>query len=137
VAQLMNAAETYDDPDLLILGHVVATTAQFSLGDPIKCREHADRVLALYSEARHGHLAGILTRLRALGAVVAIFAWLGGRKQLIWWGQESRISPKSAVVKTYPIPRVGFVRQDSRHHVSAADQTQERRQDARLLEHRR
>jgi hypothetical protein len=30
------------------------------LGDPIKAREHADRVLALYSKEQHGHLAGIL-----------------------------------------------------------------------------
>jgi hypothetical protein len=40
-------------------------------------------------------------------------------------------------VKTYPIPRIGFLRQDSCHHVSAADPTAEGRQDARLLEHRR
>jgi class 3 adenylate cyclase/tetratricopeptide (TPR) repeat protein len=60
VAQLMNAAETYRDPDLLILGHNAAATAYFWLGDPIKTREHADRVLALYSEERHCHLVGLL-----------------------------------------------------------------------------
>ena len=59
VTQLMNAAETYRDPDLLIAGHTAAVTAYFWLGDPIKAREHADRVLALYSEERHGHLVGI------------------------------------------------------------------------------
>ncbi len=59
VAQLMNAAEAYDDPDLLIVGHNAAVTAYFWLGDPIKAREHADRVLALYSEERHGHLVDI------------------------------------------------------------------------------
>jgi hypothetical protein len=56
----MNAAETYGDPDLVILGHLAAMNAHFWLGDPIKTREHADRVLALYSEERHGHLVGIL-----------------------------------------------------------------------------
>jgi class 3 adenylate cyclase/tetratricopeptide (TPR) repeat protein len=60
VTQLMNAAETYNDPDLLILGLMAAMTAYFWLGDPIKAREHADRLLALYSEEQHGHLAGIL-----------------------------------------------------------------------------
>jgi hypothetical protein len=56
----MNAAETYGDSDLLILGHVAATDAYFWLGDPIKAREHADRVLALYSKERDAHLADIL-----------------------------------------------------------------------------
>jgi predicted ATPase len=60
VTQLMNAAETYGDPDLLMAGHHAAVLANFWLGDPIKVREHADRVLALYSEERHGHLVGIL-----------------------------------------------------------------------------
>jgi predicted ATPase len=60
VRQLMNAAETYGDPDLLIVGHHAALNAHFWLGDPIKTREHADRVLALYSEEQHRHLASIL-----------------------------------------------------------------------------
>jgi hypothetical protein len=49
----MNAAETYGDSDLLILAHHDATLAHFWLGDPIRARQHADRVLALYSEERH------------------------------------------------------------------------------------
>jgi hypothetical protein len=60
VTQLMNAAETYRVPDLLIVGRLAATIAYFWLGDPIKSRENADRVLALYSKEQHGHLAGIL-----------------------------------------------------------------------------
>jgi hypothetical protein len=36
--------------------------AYFWLGYPIKSQEHADRVLALYSEERHGHLVGNLNR---------------------------------------------------------------------------
>jgi predicted ATPase len=60
VTQLMNAAETYRVPDLPIVGHMAATIAYFWLGDPIKAREHVDRVLALYSKEQHGHLAGIL-----------------------------------------------------------------------------
>jgi predicted ATPase len=60
VAQLMNAAETYGDPDLQIVGHHAAVVAYFWLGDPIKTREHADRFLVLYSEERHVHLVGSL-----------------------------------------------------------------------------
>src|SRR5262249_16272943 len=52
-------AETYGDPDLLILGHFAAADAYFFLGDPSKARADADRVLMLYSEERHGHLFGI------------------------------------------------------------------------------
>src|SRR6516165_508035 len=68
---------------------------------------------------------------------MALFGRRGGCKRLILWDCESRISPKSAVVKTYPIPWVDWVRQDSRRHVFTANPTQERRQDACLLEHRR
>jgi predicted ATPase len=60
VTQLVNAAETYGDPDLLIVAHLAALTAHFWLGNPIKAREHADRVLALYTEDRHAHLVGML-----------------------------------------------------------------------------
>jgi class 3 adenylate cyclase/tetratricopeptide (TPR) repeat protein len=62
VTQLREAAETYGDPDLLLVGHLAAVTAYFWLGDPIETREHAGRVLALYSEKRHGHLVGILNQ---------------------------------------------------------------------------
>src|SRR5262249_22757771 len=62
VTQLREAAETYGDPDLLLVGHLAAMTAHFWRGDPIKTREHAGRVLALYSEKRHGHLVGILNQ---------------------------------------------------------------------------
>jgi class 3 adenylate cyclase/predicted ATPase len=60
VSRLLDAAEEYHDPDLLIVGHVVAVSSYFHLGDPVKAREHADHVLALYSEERHVHLVGIL-----------------------------------------------------------------------------
>jgi hypothetical protein len=62
VTQLMNASETYGDPDLLILGHLAAANAYCWLGEPIRGREHADCALALYSEERHGHLLAILSQ---------------------------------------------------------------------------
>jgi hypothetical protein len=52
----MDAGDTRGDPDLLILGHHAATNAYYYLGDLISSRAHADRVLALYREARHGIL---------------------------------------------------------------------------------
>ena len=58
--QILDAAEAYHDPELLILGHYAATNAYFWLGGLIKAREHANQVVALYSEARHGRLVDIL-----------------------------------------------------------------------------
>jgi predicted ATPase len=60
VTELMNAAEVYGDPDLLVVGHLGAVCAYFCLGDLMKTCEHADRVLALYGEERHGHLVEVL-----------------------------------------------------------------------------
>jgi predicted ATPase len=60
VAQLMDAAAACGDPDLLIVGHYAAVSGYIQLGNLIKTREHADRMLALYREERQAHLAGIL-----------------------------------------------------------------------------
>jgi predicted ATPase len=60
VAQLMDAANACGDPDLLILRHYAAVSANIWLGNLIKAREHADRMLVLYREERQAHLAGIL-----------------------------------------------------------------------------
>jgi class 3 adenylate cyclase/predicted ATPase len=80
VTQLMNAAETYGDSDLLILGHHTAVIAYVWLGDPIKAREHADRVLALYSEDQHGHLVEIINNdPKTIGLLwSAVAAWMLG-----------------------------------------------------------
>jgi predicted ATPase len=60
VKQIVCAAQTSGDPDHLIVGDYAAVVVHFWLGDPIKAREHADRVLSLYSEEQHSHLVGIL-----------------------------------------------------------------------------
>jgi class 3 adenylate cyclase len=80
VTELMNAAETYADPDLLILGHTSAVIAYFCLGDLIKAREQAGRVLTLYSQERHGHLAGVLNGdPKTIGLVFsALSTWMLG-----------------------------------------------------------
>ncbi len=76
----MNAAKTYGDLDLRIVGHLAATVVYFSLGDPIKTREHADRVLVLYSEERHGHLVGVLNHDPKTVSLVwpALSTWMLG-----------------------------------------------------------
>ena len=80
VHQMREAAETSDDPDLLIVGHLAAVHAYLRLGDPIKTREHAERVLALYSEERHGHLVGMLNRDPKTAGLVysALSTWMLG-----------------------------------------------------------
>jgi ATP/maltotriose-dependent transcriptional regulator MalT len=60
VHQMQEAAQTSDDPDLMIVGHLAAVHAYLRLGDPVKAGEHVNRVLALYSQERHGHLVGML-----------------------------------------------------------------------------
>ena len=60
VTQILEAAETYHDQDLLILGHMTAANSYFWLGELIRAREHADQVLALYTEEQHLRLVDIL-----------------------------------------------------------------------------
>ncbi|MBV9355482.1 MAG: hypothetical protein JO023_08120, partial [Chloroflexi bacterium] len=59
-ARIMEAAEAHHDPDLLIGGHFSLAHSYFWLGEPVKAREHADQVLALYAEERHSHLMNVL-----------------------------------------------------------------------------
>jgi tetratricopeptide (TPR) repeat protein len=92
VTQLMAAAEAYGDPDLLLAGHNNAATAYFWLGDPIKAREHANRVLTLYSEEQHGHLVAILnTDPKTISLVYsALSTWmLGHPEQAVRIGDAS------------------------------------------------
>ncbi|MBV8400937.1 MAG: hypothetical protein JOZ17_19720, partial [Acetobacteraceae bacterium] len=58
--QIMEAAETHQDSDFQIIGHQALANSYFWLGDLIKAREHADQVLSLYTEERHGHLLDLL-----------------------------------------------------------------------------
>jgi len=62
VAQTLDAAEVYHDGDLLIVGHTNAVVSYFYLGELMKTREHAGKVLALYTEERHGPMVGLLNQ---------------------------------------------------------------------------
>ncbi len=78
VEEAMNAAETHDDPYLLIVGHNAAASAYFWLGDPIKASEHADRVLALYSEEGQSHLVRYQDPKAACLYFAAVSTWMLG-----------------------------------------------------------
>jgi class 3 adenylate cyclase/tetratricopeptide (TPR) repeat protein len=89
--EALNAAETYGDPDLLIVGHLAAQTAYFWLGDHTKFREHTDRLLALYNEDRHAHLVGMLNhdaKTRSLAGLARSTWILGYPEQAIGIGDE-------------------------------------------------
>jgi class 3 adenylate cyclase/predicted ATPase len=60
VAQISDAAAAYRDSDLLILEHWCAMNSYICLGEPIKARQHADKILSLYSQERHGHLVRVI-----------------------------------------------------------------------------
>ena len=80
VNEMLATAETSGDPDLLIVGHRAACATYFWLGDFNQSREHGDRVLALYSEEQHRHLADIMNTdpKTGVGIYVSLGAWTLG-----------------------------------------------------------
>src|SRR5262249_55466695 len=60
VAQISKAAKAHRDSDLLILKHQCAKTSYLLLGDLVKARKHTDKMLSLYREGQHSHLARII-----------------------------------------------------------------------------
>src|SRR4051812_11476409 len=78
-----------------------------------------------------------LPRFRGFAPEKSIFARMAPGKPLIIRGYMERMRPKTAVVKTYPVPAGRFRSLDSPRHVFTADPANEGRQDAQLLERRR
>ena len=80
VNEMLATAKARGDPDLLISGHRSACTTYFWLGDFNQSREHGDRVLALYSEEKHRHLADILNTdpKTSAGIFVSVATWMLG-----------------------------------------------------------
>src|SRR5262249_4334205 len=60
VKEMLRTAETSGDPDLLIVAHWAAGCSHFWRGDLAQSRAHDDRVLALYDEKQHRHLADLI-----------------------------------------------------------------------------
>jgi len=59
VNEMLASAEATGDRDLSIMGHRSACTTYFWLGDFSRSREHGHRVLELYNEDAHRHLADL------------------------------------------------------------------------------
>jgi class 3 adenylate cyclase/predicted ATPase len=80
VNEALASAEASGDPDLLMGGHKTACVTYFWLGDFNQSREHGGRVLALYSEEKHRHLADLTnTDPRTVAGVYASLAtWMLG-----------------------------------------------------------
>ena len=62
VNNMLATAEASGDPDLLLVAQAAACTTRYFLGDFTQSHVHGDRVLALYNEEQHRHLADLLNR---------------------------------------------------------------------------
>ena len=80
VKEMLASAEASGDTDLLIVGHRSACTSYYFRGDFNQSREHGDRVLALYSEKQHRHLADIMNTdpKTTTGLFVSAGTWILG-----------------------------------------------------------
>jgi class 3 adenylate cyclase/tetratricopeptide (TPR) repeat protein len=78
--KILEAAEAYHDPDLLIVGHLATVVAFFFLGELTKAREHAEQVLALYTEERRRYLIDVLANDPKTLCLIwtASFTWMLG-----------------------------------------------------------
>ena len=80
VNEMLASAKASGDPDLLIVGHWTACITHFWLGDFNQSCLHGDRVLALYDEEKHHHLADIINIDPKTGAGIylSLGAWMLG-----------------------------------------------------------
>ena len=78
--QMLEIAEATGDADLLIVGHARACACNCYAGKFIKSVEHADKVLDLYNDDRHFHLADILNQdpKTSVGIFGSISTWILG-----------------------------------------------------------
>ena len=80
VNEMLASAEASGDPDLLIVGHRSACTTYYWRGDFNQSREHGDRVLALYNEEQHRHIADVTNfdPKTGVGTFVSPGTWIRG-----------------------------------------------------------
>jgi hypothetical protein len=57
--EILDMAKATGDADLLIAGHNTANNCYFWLGDLNEALKHGDKVLALYDDEQHRHLADL------------------------------------------------------------------------------
>ncbi len=60
VNEMLATAEASGDPDLLLVAHRAACVTHYWRGDLTQSRVHGDRVMALYDEEQHRHLADLM-----------------------------------------------------------------------------
>jgi tetratricopeptide (TPR) repeat protein len=79
-AEILDTAEVYHDGDLLIVAHADAAVSNFYFGELMKTREHAGKVLSLYTEERHGPMVGLLNQdLKTFALTwMALSTWMLG-----------------------------------------------------------
>ena len=80
VHQTLASAQSTGDLDLLMTGHRGACVTHFYRGDFTQCCEHGDKVLALYDEDKHRHIADIVNTdpKTAVGIFVSAATWMLG-----------------------------------------------------------
>ncbi|MGE4090305.1 MAG: hypothetical protein AB7G75_05635 [Candidatus Binatia bacterium] len=73
-------AEASDDSDLLLVAHQAACCTYFYRGDVTQSHVHGDRVLVLYSEEQHRHLADLTNQdsKSVVGLVLSLDTWMLG-----------------------------------------------------------
>ena len=80
VEEMLDLAKTTGDADLLITGHTFACACYCYAGEFTKAVEHADKVLDLYDDEKHRHLADILNHdpKTLAGVFGSISTWILG-----------------------------------------------------------
>ena len=78
--EMLDIAKATGDADLLIAGHALACACYCFAGEFTKVLEHADKVLDLYDDEKHRHLADILNHdpKTAAGIFGSISTWMLG-----------------------------------------------------------
>ena len=80
VNEMLASAEARGDSGLRVVGHRAACNTYYSLGDFDRSREHGEKVLALYDEVKHRHLAEVMNMdpKTSAGIYLSLDAWMLG-----------------------------------------------------------
>jgi class 3 adenylate cyclase/predicted ATPase len=80
VTEMLNAAKVTGDSGLLIVAHWAACASRFYCGELVESRTHGDRVMTLYNEIQHHHLADLLNSdpKTVMGIYVSLGTWMRG-----------------------------------------------------------
>jgi class 3 adenylate cyclase/tetratricopeptide (TPR) repeat protein len=80
VEEMLDIAKATSDADLPIAGHALACSCYYWAGEFAKVLEHAEKVLELYDDAKHHHLADILNQdpKTLAGCFASVATWMLG-----------------------------------------------------------